>query len=107
MAIPQATFGRNARFNGITAATEALAAVMGHGETVVAPHARRAKAAATCVQTFGAVAEGLAWLIDQGGNGAERGIAMELHASLNELTDRYAVPKRESVAMEAPPPRVH
>ncbi len=49
----------------------------------------------------------LARLIDQGGNGTERGTAMELHASLNELADRYAVPKRESVAIEAPPPSVH
>ena len=102
-----ATLGLGAMINEMAVATEALAAVIGHGETVAAPHLRRAKAVTTCAQTFGVVAEGLAWLIDQGGNGAEQGIAMKLYTSLHELTDRYALPKRESVAIEAPPPSVH
>ncbi len=99
--------GLGPAINEIALATEALATVIGHGETVVPPHARRAKAVAACVQTFGAVAEGLAWLIDQGGDGAERAIATELYASLNELVARYAVPKRESAPIEAAPPSVH
>ncbi len=102
-----ATLGLGATINEIAVATEALAAVIGYGENVVAPHARRRKALAACMQTFGAVAEGLAWLIDLGGDSVERALAMELYASLNELVDRYALPKRASAPVEAAPPSVH
>lgn len=102
-----ATLGLGAIMNEMAVATEALATVIGHGETVVAPHARRKKALARCVQTFGAVAEGLAWLIDQGSHGAERALAMELYVSFHELANRYALSKRESAPTEAPPPSVH
>lgn len=102
-----ALLGLGPMMNDIAVATEAFASVIGHGETVAAPHARRAKAVAECVITFGAVTESLEWLIEHGGNGPERDIAVAVHASLHDLAKRYSAPLRTMSSAEAPPPSVH
>lgn len=96
--------GLHPLLNEIAAATEALAATIGHGETVSPPYLRRAKAVTTCALTFGWAADYLDWMIQSGGNSPERDIAMTLHASLAELSQRYPAPVRTSHSAEAPPP---
>ena len=102
-----ALLGLGPMMNEIAVATEAFASVIGHGETVAAPHARRAKAVAECVITFGAVTESVEWMIEHGGNGAERDVAMAVHASLKDLAERYTAPLRTIRSAEAPPASVH
>ncbi len=102
-----ALLGLGPMMNEIALATEALASVIGHGETVAPPHARRAKAVAACMLTFDAVAESLEWMIEYGGSGPDRDVAMALHASLTDLAARYTAPVRVAPSTEAPPPSVH
>lgn len=104
-----ALLGLGSTMNEIAVATEALALAIGYGESVVAPHARRAKATASCVLTFGWAAEYLAWMTSQAGAGDERALAMSLLATLDELASRYPAPTRTQVPTEmaAPPPSVH
>ncbi|MBK9259552.1 MAG: hypothetical protein IPM54_06900 [Polyangiaceae bacterium] len=102
-----ALLGLSPMMTEIAAATEALAAVIGHGTTTAPPHMRRAKATAACSMTFGWAAESLEWIIEHGGNAPEREIAMAMHASLKDLVERYAVLAKPTQSTEAPPPSVH
>ena len=91
----------------IALATDALAAAIGYGETSAAPHLRRSKSTIACVTTFGWAAETLGWMIEHGGNSAQRELALSLHASLVELVERYSVSAPISHPQEASPPSVH
>lgn len=104
-----ALLGLASTMNEIQVATEALAQAIGHGETVAAPHARRIKATASCVLTFGWAAEYLDWMVSQAGPGDERALAMSLLDSLQELAARYPARMRAQASAEraAPPPSVH
>ncbi len=104
-----ALLGLTSTINEIAVATEALALAIGHGESVVAPHARRSKAVASCVLTFAWAAEYLDWMVSQAGPGDERAVAMNLLDSLQELASRYPAPTRSPAPAEmaAPPPSVH
>lgn len=106
-----ALLGLGELMHEIAVATEALAAAIAHGETGVTPHQRRIQATSACAKTFGWAAESLLWLIEEGGNGAERETAVACLATLRELTLRYPAMKRANPPAEstiaAPPASVH
>jgi hypothetical protein len=84
----------------IVAATNALAAAIGHDNSVVAPHRRKAIATMACVSTFGWAAESLGWMVEHAGAGPDRELAEALLATLDELVARY--PATTTVATPAP-----
>ncbi len=73
----------------IVAATDALAVAIGHGNSVRAPHRRKAMATMGCVATFGWAADSFAWMIEHAGTGPDRELAVALLATLDELITRY------------------
>ncbi|MBK9264642.1 MAG: hypothetical protein IPM54_33260 [Polyangiaceae bacterium] len=88
----------------IASATDALAAAIGHGETNRTPYRRKATAAMECATTFAWAADTLSWMVEHGGEGAERELAMALHASLVELAERYVATAPAALAQQAAPP---
>lgn len=86
----------------IAATTEALAVAIGHGDGSERPGERLKAAMTACASTFSAVAQQLAWLIDNGEAGADQQRAAELRTPLEKLADRYPGPAQQTTTA-APP----
>lgn len=86
----------------IGAATNALAAAIGHGTTGLAPAMRKRAAAAACAHTFGSVYKQLDWLVNNGQPGADKEKALALRAPLMELAARYPAKPEKQTATTAP-----
>lgn len=100
-----ALLGLGSVITEIDSATNALAAAIGHGNSVVAPHRRKAMATVACVATFGWAVESLGWMFEHGRPGPDQELAMELLATLNELVARYpAIMTPATHSQEVAPP---
>ncbi len=82
----------------IAAATDTLAATIGHGDTEHAPYARKLVATAECAATFVSAAHLLGWLAEHGSPGPDRERAIALRVPLEELVARYPAPEPKTQA---------
>lgn len=104
-AADMALLGLGSVMTEIASATDALAAAIGHGNSVVAPHRRKALATVECVAAFGWAADSLGWMVEHANTGPDRELAVALLATLDELVARYpAIMTPTTHSQDAAPP---